>query len=161
MTYRRDETSCERNAIQTLHSCLTDHASTRALRQAEQIVGLLAISFRFQILVAVSADRDDDTYRVAAAMHVKRPLATFDARNGLGLAKAPASTVRIDTADAKDPLMRVVAVALVDAFDLIAHIPCSCRCHAWPPLARLKQLATNQSHRLRQWIGMISTIAMA
>jgi hypothetical protein len=41
--------------------------------------------------------------------------------------------------------MRIVAIAFIDALDLIAHMPCSCCCGAQPPLARPRDVATSLS----------------
>src|SRR6185312_3782678 len=131
------------------------------LRQAEQIVRLLTVGFRFQILVAETADCHDDTHGVATTVHMKRPLAAFNARDGLGSAEAPALSVWVDAADTKNPLMRIVAIAFVDTFDLVAHMPCSCCCGARPPLARPRHVAASRSQGMRPSKSIVETLKMA
>src|SRR6185312_8035383 len=101
------------------------------------------------------------TRLTATTVHMKRPLAAFNARDGLGSAEAPALSVWVDAADTKNPLMRIVAIAFVDTFDLVAHMPCSCCCGARPPLARPRHVAASRSQGMRPSKSIVETLKMA
>lgn len=80
----------------------------RALRQAEQIVRLLAVWFCFQVFVSVAALCHDDIYTQTGYADVEGPLAGFDSGNRLLLSQLPRFAVAVAT-DTFDALMRSCA----------------------------------------------------
>src|SRR5690606_28778252 len=96
-----------------------------ALRQTQKVVRLLPVCFRFDVLVAVRADGDNDVCRAPTSADVEAPLTAFDTVHRLLLGDLPrAAAVRSASAppDVSDPLVGVIAVVLVDAGDLVSHL---------------------------------------
>jgi hypothetical protein len=89
----------------------------RALRQAEQIVGLLAVILGLQVFVTEATSRNDYPNGFPLNTDEEAPLTRFDASDGILLTELPATGVRIDTANTFDALMRVVSVGFIDAFN--------------------------------------------
>lgn len=102
----------------------------RALGECEEVVRVLAIRDRLEVLVPVSTDRDDHVNGVAVLGHVEGPLVDLNALNSFLLGKAPPRAIRVDAAHLVDPVMRIVPIRLVDAPDLM-----SC-CHFRPFVLR-------------------------
>ena len=92
----------------------------RALRQAEQVVRLLTVALRLQVFVSIPAGRYDHPDALPADAHVEPSLSRFNSSNGAWLGQLPAFASWIYPADVLDGLMRIVSVALVDAFYLVA-----------------------------------------
>jgi hypothetical protein len=90
-----------------------------ALGQAQEIVRLLAVGLRLEILIPVAADGHNDVDRLTAYLDIKAPLATIDSNNGFLLGELPASAVSVNSADHTNAFVRVVTVALVDASNLV------------------------------------------
>jgi hypothetical protein len=89
----------------------------RAFGEREQVVRLLAIRFRLEILVAETADGNDDPDGVSIRrFHPEIPLTCLDQDNRLVLRYPPPPTR--GATHMGNPLVRVVTVALVDAVDL-------------------------------------------
>ena len=70
-----------------------------AFRQAEEVVGLLAIGLRLQVLVAVTTDGNDHLCNVSTSTHIEGPLPALDPGNGVLLAESPRSPVAITSTD--------------------------------------------------------------
>src|SRR5579871_962805 len=87
------------------------------LRKGKEIVGLLPICGRLEILVAIAAHRHHDPDRICARrFHPELPFPVLNEGNGFLLADFPLS-VRV-AANMSDPLVRIEAVTLVDTLDL-------------------------------------------
>lgn len=83
----------------------------QALRQAQQIVRLIAIRLRLEVLVAVTAHGNDYIHDVRI-LNVEAPLPVLDSFDRGRLGKLPLTTVAIDAADVDDPLVWIEAVTL-------------------------------------------------
>jgi len=94
------------------------------LRQAEQIVRLLAVGARLDVLVAVLTRGDNDINLRITLLDIEGPAPAFDAGYSLLLGYLPRRPVPVAPADVGNALVRVVAVAFVDAKNLIplSHI---------------------------------------
>ncbi len=88
---------------------------------------MIAIRLGLDVLVSPCAAGHNDADRVAIDRYVERPLAALDPSDRILLRNLPRRAVVIHAADMGDPLVRVVAVVLVDASNSVSH--------AFPPTA--------------------------
>lgn len=99
---------------------------------------MLAVVLGLQVLVSEPICGHDHVHRQAATLDVEAPFAVFDPGNGLLLRDLPGRSVAVSTADVRDPLVRVRAVALVDAEDFVPirheDSPCLLRVSKQNPL---------------------------
>ena len=89
----------------------------RALRQAEQIVGMLAVILGLQVFVTEATSCNDYPNSCPLDTDEEPPLVRLDAVDGILLSELPATAVGVDTANTLDALMRVVSVGFIDALN--------------------------------------------
>ena len=89
-----------------------------AFRKAEQVVRLFTVGLSFQVLVAVSTDRNDHPHAVSRHANVEAPLAAFDIQDCFFLSNLPRLAV-VESADVSDSFMGVISIRFVDAFYLV------------------------------------------
>jgi hypothetical protein len=92
-----------------------------ALRQTQKIVWLMRLLI---ILMTICTNCDFDLHVVKTYPYVELPFTAFNTRNGFLLCISPTLTLIIDSADMGNPLMRVHAICLIDAENLVAHLLC-------------------------------------
>jgi hypothetical protein len=91
--------------------------TSAALVEAQQVVGMIAVGLGLEVFVTEAAQGDDHVHGVAAAADVEDPFAALDAFDGVPLRKLPGRAIGVPPADADDTLVRIGAIALVDAQD--------------------------------------------
>lgn len=100
-------------------------ASQGAFRQGQEVVGLLPVGLRLDVLVAEPTHSDNHVDRATVLGYVEAPLATFDPLYRFLLADPLSGVVAVAAADGLDSLIGIVAVGLVDAehFVSVGHGP--------------------------------------
>ena len=101
----------------------------RALRKTQQIVRMLAIILRFDVLVAIVSGHDyPDGF--TGNTNPECVFARFDVGNSLRLAHLPPTAVGVHAAYTSDALVSVIAIGLIDATDLhvCCHVSSPCQC---------------------------------
>lgn len=80
---------------------------------------MLAVILCLEVLVARGAYSDDHPDRVAPDTYPEVPFSGFDTVDRFSLSEFPPSAVGVSAANVNDPFVRVVAVAFIDALDLM------------------------------------------
>jgi hypothetical protein len=90
---------------------------SRALGEAQQVVGLFTVSLGLEVAVAEAADRHDDRYGLACDAHEEGPLPAIYTGDGLLLVEFPTLAV-VESSDAQDAFVGVLSVRFLDALNL-------------------------------------------
>jgi hypothetical protein len=93
------------------------HRTSSALRKAQQVIWLQAVTFRLQVFAAKMGG-NDYPHTGPGDRNEELPLARLDTRDGLFFCERP-STARC-TADSLNTLVGILPIRLVDARDLMS-----------------------------------------
>jgi hypothetical protein len=80
---------------------------------------MLSVGLGLEVFVSVTAGGNNHPHFVAVDGNKETPFPGFDSRDGVFLAHFPVGSVSVDSPDAFDALVGVLAVSLVDASDLM------------------------------------------
>lgn len=105
--------------VTLLRTGTIQNLSRRTLREAQKIIGLVAVVLRLDVLVASRTGGHDDPYRMAIDAYPEPPCSRLDSRNSILLGNLPPCPIIVEATDVLNTLMRVVAIGLVDTADLM------------------------------------------